>query len=762
MFPASQVSEKEVIAYRRVEKAKVLKKLNEYLPTCEKLKTSAMKLVIEMDDIGRGLEELIVQHRITKLVMGAAEDAKYHREMRAPTSRTAIRVMQNAYPTCKIWFVCKGNLIYVREAREAPPPPPISSSVRNLSPLMSLQPQRIGSPGQNSSMQRSVSAAAGYQQGDPWDDVLPRRPQSSEAASWSASDDIASNSGSSSLARDEQSEVGSVLLPSVHESDSEENQYSSPRHGVEDTRVDADICKKYGELLSEIEKLRKEVLEESHKCRNAQKDFISERQKVKAAMKQTKEIEEALAKEKQENELLTTQRDELNEQVQRADELNLELERRISSSDRAAKELEDTLTASRYLLNSLQADFDQVKRERDEAVREAHELRSRRDQMSSEFSLLELNQATQDFSDSLKIGEGGYGAVYRGFLRNTAVAIKKLHSDSMRGASEFHQEVSILSRVRHPNLVTLIGACLEGWALVYEFLPNGSLEDRLIRANNTPPLSWQTRIRIIGEICTALIFLHTNKPHPIVHGDLKPANILLDANFVSKLGDFGVSRFLIRSNTTTSTTTTLYRTAHPCGTFAYMDPEYITKGELTPKSDVYSFGIIILRLLTGKPPLAITREVEKALEGRNLDSIIDTSAGEWPFVQANQLAHLGVRCAELSRRRRPDLVGEVWRVIQPMMNVASLSASPSFRSGSDGNSMPSYFICPIFQEVMRDPHIAADGFTYEAEAIRGWIESGHDTSPMTNQKLLRLELIPNHTLRSSIQEWRQQHHHHQS
>nr|CAD1844761.1 unnamed protein product [Ananas comosus var. bracteatus] len=665
MFPASQVSEKEVIAYRRVEKAKVLKKLNEYLPTCEKLKTSAMKLVIEMDDIGRGLEELIVQHRITKLVMGAAEDAKYHREMRAPTSRTAIRVMQNAYPTCKIWFVCKGNLIYVsREAREAPPPPPISSSVRNLSPLMSLQPQRIGSPGQNSSMQRSVSAAAGYQQ------------------------------GSSSLARDEQSDVGSVLLPSVHESDSEENQYSSPRHGVEDTRVDADICKKYGELLSEIEKLRKEVLEESHKCRNAQKDFIPNAKK-----------------------------DELNEQVQRADELNLELERRISSSDRAAKELEDTLTASRYLLNSLQADFDQVKRERDEAVREAHELRSRRDQMSSEFSLLELNQATQDFSDSLKIGEGGYGAVYRGFLRNTAVAIKKLHSDSMRGASEFHQEVSILSRVRHPNLVTLIGACLEGWALVYEFLPNGSLEDRLIRANNTPPLSWQTRIRIIGEICTALIFLHTNKPHPIVHGDLKPANILLDANFVSKLGDFGVSRFLIRSNTTTSTTTTLYRTAHPCGTFAYMDPEYITKGN-SHRSPMFT-------------PL-------------------------WPFVQANQLAHLGVRCVELSRRRRPDLVGEVWRVIQPMMNVASLSASPSFWSGSDGNSMPSYFICPIFQEVMRDPHIAADGFTYEAEAIRGWIESGHDTSPMTNQKLLRLELIPNHTLRSSIQEWRQQHHHHQS
>jgi serine/threonine protein kinase len=259
-------------------------------------------------------------------------------------------------------------------------------------------------------------------------------------------------------------------------------------------------------------------------------------------------------------------------------------------------------------------------------------------------------------------------------------------------------QVAVLSRVRHPNLVTLIGSCREAFGLVYEFLPNGSLEERLACTNNTPPLTWQVRTRIISEMCSALTFLHSNKPHPVVHGDLKPANILLDANLVSKLGDFGICRLLIQSNT--STTTRLHRTSTPRGTFAYMDPEFMSTGELTPRSDVYSFGIIILQLLTGRPPQKIAEVVEDAMEKGDLHSIIDPSAGSWPFVQANQLAHLGLRCAEMTRRRRPDLAREVWVVIEPLMKAASLTARrPTFAatSSDDDASTPSYFVCPIFQ-----------------------------------------------------------------
>ncbi|KAF5196888.1 U-box domain-containing protein [Thalictrum thalictroides] len=204
-----------------------------------------------------------------------------------------------------------------------------------------------------------------------------------------------------------------------------------------------------------------------------------------------------------------------------------------------------------------------------------------------------------------------------------------------------------------------------------------SLEDRLACKDDTLPLSWQTQIRIAVEICSALIFLHHNKPHGIVHGDLKPSNILilLDANFVNKLGDFGICRSLSPDGISTYSTTLCTRTEHPKGTLVYMDPQFLSTGELTAKSDVYSFGI------------------------------------------AKQLAYLALRCCETNRKNRPDLVSEVWKVLKPMK--AACASSSSFRLGSEKFcQIPSYFICHIFQEIMRDPWIAADGFTYEAEAIK--------------------------------------------
>jgi serine/threonine protein kinase len=232
-------------------------------------------------------------------------------------------------------------------------------------------------------------------------------------------------------------------------------------------------------------------------------------------------------------------------------------------------------------------------------------------------------------------------------------------------------------------------------ALVYEYLSNGSLEDRLTCANSTPPLTWQTRTRIIGEICLALIFLHSNKPQLVVHGDLKPENILLDANLVSKLSDFGISRLLKQPDTNT---TAFFQTTRPAGTFSYIDPEYLSTGILTPKSDIYSFGIIILRLLTGKPPLNIARKVQDAMRNGILLSVIDESSGIWPFEQAKQLAKIALRCVELSRSLRPDLVNDVWTVVEPLMKAASTYVEPQSRESELGEeSIPSHFICPILQ-----------------------------------------------------------------
>ncbi|KAJ8506292.1 hypothetical protein OPV22_007178 [Ensete ventricosum] len=723
-FPARSLKQQQVNAYRMLEKDKMNKSLNDYITTSSQLKRKVETVVIEMDDIAKGLVELIERHRITKLVMRAAADKHYSKKMKEIKSKTAISVKQRANPSCRIWFVCKEKLIYTSE--------PSSDASRILqSPMTSRsstfsQREQLRSPDsfsrqyesfnshgsriQDLPMHASTNSYGGSDvaalssplpvvppipqsrvsmggcSSDPWEGISSSQ---SSCRSSSTNYEEISNFSMLSLANHEEAEAGSVILTSVH--DSGKDLPSAPSHHyLEDLGSDGDVYNKLQEAMKEAENLKNEAYEESCKRRKAELNAVLAFQKAKAS--------ENLYTKEQEH-------------------------------DKAAKEAKELLQ-KRGQTSSISGAF------------------------SLEFSSLELMQATENFSNSLKIGEGGFGCVYKGFIRNTAVAIKLLHQQSMQGQSEFHQEVTVLSRVRHPNLVTLIGACPEIFALVYEFLPNGSLEDCLAYTDSSAPLTWQVRTRIISEICSALIFLHSNNPNPVVHGDLKPDNILLDANFVSKIGDFGICRFLKQSNTST----TLCCQTNPKGTFLYMDPEYFLTGELTPQSDVYAFGIIILRLLTGKSPLRIARDVQEAVENGELHAIIDKSAGNWPFVQANQLAHLGLRCSEMSRKNRPDLTREVWRIVEPMVKAASLSVSSlSLRSfACDNSHTPSYFVCPIFQEIMNDPHIAADGFTYEAEAIKGWIDSGHDTSPMTNLKLPNCELIPNHALRSAIQEWLQQ------
>ena len=266
-------------------------------------------------------------------------------------------------------------------------------------------------------------------------------------------------------------------------------------------------------------------------------------------------------------------------------------------------------------------------------------------------------------------------------------------------------QVAVLSRVRHPNLITLIGACPDDFALVYEFLPNGSLEDWLLCKKNMPPLTWKVRTRIIGEICSALAFIHSQKPYPIVHGDLNLGNILVDANFVSKLGDLGICH-LHRQPDLLTTNLQRYPTKNHKGTLCYMDNgEFKTARELMLWSDVNSFGIIILRLLTGRSQQQIGEIVEEAMEKGNLHSIIDASAGDWPFTQANKMAHLGLRCINLSWGRQPELAGEVWVVVEQLMKAASLTTGSSqFESPSDAPP-PSHFICPIFQvSDLPNPH----------------------------------------------------------
>jgi len=222
-------------------------------------------------------------------------------------------------------------------------------------------------------------------------------------------------------------------------------------------------------------------------------------------------------------------------------------------------------------------------------------------------------------------------------------------------------------------------------------MENGSLQDRLQRKDDTPPLPWQYRYRIAWEIASALVFLHNSKPDPIIHRDLKPANILLDSNFVSKIGDVGLSTLLPAMNFTMST---MYKDTAPVGTFFYIDPEYQRTGQVSPKSDTYALGMVILQLLTGKPPMGLAHIVEKAVEGGFLVDILDPEAGQWPIVESQELAFLGLSCVELRRRDRPELKDMILPALEKLKDFADKARDLVCDVPS---ATPGHFICPILQ-----------------------------------------------------------------
>ncbi|KAH6801670.1 kinase with adenine nucleotide alpha hydrolases-like domain-containing protein [Perilla frutescens var. frutescens] len=277
------------------------------------------------------------------------------------------------------------------------------------------------------------------------------------------------------------------------------------------------------------------------------------------------------------------------------------------------------------------------------------------------YTIEEIEEATQFFSKSLKVGEGGYGPVFKCHLDHTPVAVKVLRPDAAQGRSQFQQELQVLSCMRHPNMVLLLGACPEYGCLVYEYMANGSLEDRLNRKGNTRALSWQLRFRIAAEMATGLNFLHQMKPEPLVHRDLKPGNILLDSNYVSKISDVGLARLVPPSVAEDATQFLMTSTA---GTFCYIDPEYQQTGMLGVKSDVYSFGVLLLQLLTAKSPMGLTHTVGRAIEKGKLEEMLDPAVPDWPIEEATVLAKLAVQCAEMRRKDRPDL----GKVVLPEFN----------------------------------------------------------------------------------------------
>ncbi|KAK4271347.1 hypothetical protein QN277_020052 [Acacia crassicarpa] len=310
-----------------------------------------------------------------------------------------------------------------------------------------------------------------------------------------------------------------------------------------------------------------------------------------------------------------------------------------------------------------------------------------------------LKAATRNFLESRKLGQGGFGAVYKGYLKELSchVAIKRISSNSAQGVREYSTEVKIISQLRHRNLVQLLGWCHKknDLLLVYEYMPNGSLDSYLCNDNDNKPkpikLTWQVRYNIALGLASALLYLHEEWSECVLHRDIKPSNVLLDSNFNAKLGDFGLARLVSHERGC--------RTTLIAGTRGYIAPEYAFTGKIYKESDIYSFGVVLLEVATGRRAVDDVQEKEatgisvaewvwelygKGKVGEAGDSSL---VGEYKEEEMERMLVVGLWCTHPEYKMRPNL-REVIKVLKfeadlpeiPLVMPVPVYLPPAFKA----------------------------------------------------------------------------------
>ncbi|KAJ0253512.1 Protein kinase domain-containing protein [Hirschfeldia incana] len=279
------------------------------------------------------------------------------------------------------------------------------------------------------------------------------------------------------------------------------------------------------------------------------------------------------------------------------------------------------------------------------------------------YKYKEIRQATDNFNPMNKIGEGGFGSVYKGHLKDGKVAaIKVLSAESRQGVKEFLTEINVISEIQHENLVKLYGCCVEGnhRILVYNYLENNSLDKTLLAGGYTQSgiqFDWSTRGNICVGVANGLAFLHEEVKPRIIHRDIKASNILLDRDLSPKISDFGLARLMPPNMTHVSTGV--------AGTIGYLAPEYAARGQLTRKADVYSFGVLLMEIVSGRSnkntrsPTEYQYILERAWElyDRNeLVDLVDTGLnGIFDAEEACLYLKIGLLCTQDSPQLRPTM-----------------------------------------------------------------------------------------------------------
>lgn len=291
---------------------------------------------------------------------------------------------------------------------------------------------------------------------------------------------------------------------------------------------------------------------------------------------------------------------------------------------------------------------------------EEEELCEIAEQEPKQFSLEALAAATQDFHPKQKLGEGGFGPVYKGKLVDgREIAVKKLSRESNQGRKEFMNEAMLLARVQHRNVVSLLGYCAHGAEklLVYEYVPNESLDKLLFYGGKRGVLDWKKRYDVIVGVARGLVYLHEDSHCCIIHRDIKASNILLDDKWSPKIADFGMARLYPEDQTHVRT--------RIAGTNGYMAPEYAIHGQLSVKVDVFSYGVLVMELISGRRNLTLNNELDARdmlqwawklyKKGQALDIIDPTLASTTATDQVLQCIQIGLLCTQADPKFRPTM-----------------------------------------------------------------------------------------------------------
>ncbi|GFS39437.1 concanavalin A-like lectin protein kinase family protein [Actinidia rufa] len=307
-----------------------------------------------------------------------------------------------------------------------------------------------------------------------------------------------------------------------------------------------------------------------------------------------------------------------------------------------------------------------------------------------EFRFRDLKKATNNFDERNKLGQGGYGVVYRGHLQkeNLVVAVKWFSRESLKGQDDFLAELTIINRLRHRHLVRLLGWCHKNGKLllVYDYMPNGSLDKHLFGSADSEPLGWDLRYKVITGVASALQYLHNDYDQRVVHRDLKASNIMLESDFNARLGDFGLARALDNEKTS-------YAEAEGVlGTLGYIAPECFHTGKATQQSDVYAFGAVLFEVVCGQRPgtkiggfqFLVDWVWSLHRERRLLDAVDERLRDNYVVEEAQRLLLLGLACSHPIAGERP----KTQVIVQIISGSVPVPPVPPFKPAFIWPSMP--------------------------------------------------------------------------